>query len=89
MYIFNGFRYKSVMKMSYGLNALIYTWRKWIFGKHTGEAPKAVSYKEMELRLERNGLNLKETRLWLPKDANFPVKHFGYPTNYLFIAEKK
>lgn len=86
MYVLNGFRYKSVTKMRYGIIGLISTCVKWVL-KREISGPKAVSKAEMSLRLHDCGLELIDTQIWLDV-ALYPYKHLGFVTNYAFIAKK-
>lgn len=86
MNILDGFRYKSVNKMSYGLGDLIATLAKWWFKKDFS-VPKAVNYKEIKRLCTKYSLKLYEKRVFLSQDL-YPKKHLGFPTNYAFLIKK-
>jgi ubiquinone/menaquinone biosynthesis C-methylase UbiE len=86
MYILNGFRYKSVSKMNYGLRGVTATLLKWCFRKKINQ-PKAVNPIEMKEWLRKYGLSLHSARIYLQQNL-YPKKHLGFPTNYAFLATK-
>jgi SAM-dependent methyltransferase len=86
MYILNGMRYFSINKTYYGLVGLGSTLLKWFTGKQMTTC--AVSHTEMKQILEEQGFELKESRIWIDMEL-YPLEHFGFVTNYAFIAQKK
>ncbi len=86
MYVKNGVRHRSTAKARYGLLGLLGTLAKWWAGRDVDLA-KAVSHAEMRDLLAANGLRLEQTHLFLAQE-DFPLEHFGFPTNYAFIARR-
>ncbi|MCG8612099.1 MAG: hypothetical protein MI864_16355, partial [Pseudomonadales bacterium] len=86
MYVLNGLRYKSTAKMRFGLRGLFASWLKWMGMGQVGAT--CVTHNEMKVMFNRHGLDLIQSRLWLPQDY-YPLEHFGFPTNYGFVAVKR
>jgi SAM-dependent methyltransferase len=86
MYILNGMRYFSIKKTYYGLVGLGSTLLKWLTGKQITTC--AVSHTEMKQILDQQGFELQEARIWIDMEL-YPLEHFGFVTNYAFIARKK
>ena len=86
MHLLNGLRYQSVSKARYGLNGLTATLLKWWTNKEI-DGPKAVNHNQMEAWLAHHNLALKDTHIYLPEPL-YPEEHFGFVTNYAFIATK-
>ena len=86
MNVLDGFRYKNVKSMNYGLSALFVTLLKWWFKKELS-VPKAVNHREMKKLCSKYGLELYETKLFLSQNQ-YPKRHLGFSTNYAFLIRK-
>ena len=86
MYLINGIVNFSLENITYGLNGMLNTFQKWTFGKQAGTC--AVNSNEMAKLFKANGFVVKQTNLWLPHDL-YPLEHFGFPTNYVYVAVKR
>ena len=86
MHILNGMRYFSFEKTRYGLMGLVSTLIKWLTGKQFITC--AVNHTEMKQVLVQHGFELQEARIWIDMEL-YPLEHFGFVTNYAFIAQKK
>ena len=88
-YIIDGFKYKSYEKMRYGIEGLVFTWKKWLTGKETKGWATSVSIREMKNIFKKNDLNLIHCENWLPPDSNCSKSYLGFPTCFAFIAKKQ
>lgn len=85
MYLKRGMKFYSIEKTSYGIEGIINTIIKWITGKEFGTS--AVSISEIEKIMHENGFDIHDRRVWIQENL-YALDHFGFPTNYVFIATK-
>lgn len=87
MWCLDGLRLKDTRRMRYGLGGLAATLLKWRRGANL-DRPKAVGVRELERMCAQNGLALTDVRLYMHQDI-YPREHLGWPTNYVFLAERE
>jgi SAM-dependent methyltransferase len=86
-YILDGLRYKSIDKMSYGINGLAATLMKWWFKKDF-PGPKGVGINEMKKMCSKYNLTLREENVY-PSEDSSGKRCLGLLANYAFLIQKQ